>query len=387
MLRTGHAILAASLWLGLMGAARAQSTGPASQPELEPLVITITGVEGTVRYRNSDQSPWTPVTVGLELQEGVEFFTCPKSAVRFSIPPNQVITLDRLGAAKVLRANIQDGKFVTDVGMKYGRVRYDVEAAERQYDVKLRCPSSTLAVRGTKVSLYDQPPFAPRAVSLRGRAEFGDLKRLTRFGGDRGTVTVQAGSTSAAALQLAEMTIDPTLPGARTAAEARLVQQVISQGAVVTYDPGSPVPIVRGGNPPSAAQVIADPPGALSFILRWANDTDLNMVVSPIGFNEIVAPVYPFNKSKTGGTTLYDHRGGSNGGLEVVFWRDDFPGKDRNPTVPYVKSIDYISGAATPYTLDTVVEGEVVEHLEGVITPGGQSTQPQSATGKRKRKK
>ena len=34
--------------------------------------------------------------------------------------------------------------------------------------MEIRSPSSVLALRGTKVSLYDQPPFTPRATSLTG---------------------------------------------------------------------------------------------------------------------------------------------------------------------------------------------------------------------------
>ena len=40
---------------------------------------------------------------------------------------------------------------------------------------------SALPVRGTRVSLYDQPPFAPQATSLTGRAAFRNQRRQMIF--------------------------------------------------------------------------------------------------------------------------------------------------------------------------------------------------------------
>jgi hypothetical protein len=85
-----------------------------------PLQITITGVEGRVQARTGPDQPWAPATIGMELNEGAELRTGPKSAVRFSIGPDQVFTLDRLGAVQILRANFESGKIFTDLGMKYG---------------------------------------------------------------------------------------------------------------------------------------------------------------------------------------------------------------------------------------------------------------------------
>ena len=45
------------------------------------------------------------------------------------MPPNQSITLDRLGTIKVLQAIKQKDEYKTDVGMKYGRTKYEVQAA------------------------------------------------------------------------------------------------------------------------------------------------------------------------------------------------------------------------------------------------------------------
>src|SRR5690349_10177620 len=97
-----------------------------------PLTITITGVEGNVQARTSPDQKWQPAVVGQQFPEGSELRTSTKSAVRFSIGDNQVITLDRLGTIQILRANFANGKFITDLGMKYGRTRYDIEGAGRE---------------------------------------------------------------------------------------------------------------------------------------------------------------------------------------------------------------------------------------------------------------
>src|SRR5207247_64496 len=86
----------------------------------ETLIVTVTGVQGIVQVRAAEDQPWQTATVGMILGEQAEFRTGPRSAVRFTIPPDQVITLDRLGTVKVLTAIQQGGKIKTNLGMKYG---------------------------------------------------------------------------------------------------------------------------------------------------------------------------------------------------------------------------------------------------------------------------
>ena len=97
----------------------AQSTTQAVQH----LKAKITGVEGKVQVRVSEDQPWQKAAVGIEVGENAEFRTGPRSAVRFVIPTDQTITLDRLGTVKVLTAINEGGRLKTDLGMKYGRTR------------------------------------------------------------------------------------------------------------------------------------------------------------------------------------------------------------------------------------------------------------------------
>src|SRR5690606_18783950 len=78
----------------------AVASDPAAQNE--PLQATIRTVKGIVQYRTGDDQPWQKVEEGLALDIGVEFRTGPRSAVTFHLPPDQLITLDRLGTLKLL---------------------------------------------------------------------------------------------------------------------------------------------------------------------------------------------------------------------------------------------------------------------------------------------
>src|SRR3954449_9874353 len=126
--------------------ARAIQTTPATSQAIG-LPISVTGVEGMVQVREGSDKPWQKAVVGMTVSEGAEFRTGPRSAVRVLIPPDQTITLDRLGEIKLMQA-IQQGNVVkTKVGMPYGRTRYDIEEAGIEHQSQLVSPSSTLAIR------------------------------------------------------------------------------------------------------------------------------------------------------------------------------------------------------------------------------------------------
>jgi len=190
----------------------AQTSEPTTRLVLPegPLQVTVTGVDGIVRVRPTPTDKWMRAAVGMMLNEGAEFQTGPRSAVRFVIPPDQTVSLDRLGTVKILRANFENGKLFTDLGMKYGRTRYDIEGAGRDHDAKVHSPSAVMAIRGTTVSLYDQPPFTPEAVSLTGRARFIVGNKVIPFGGKgQGKTKVNQTSDSPAQTALTETEIDP----------------------------------------------------------------------------------------------------------------------------------------------------------------------------------
>jgi len=313
----------------------ATATAPVTRPtpkDPNALQATITGVEGAVQVRTAEDQPWQKATVGMVVDQNAEFRTGVKSAVRFAIPPDQTITLDRLGTVKLLQAINDNGKIKTNIGMRYGRTRYDIEAAGREHESTISSPSSTLAVRGTKVSLYDQRPFASEAVSLTGRAEFRDARKRIRFGGPgAGKLKVNENASSAAAAALQQAYVDPGAALARSASESNLIATLLSRGATIDYDYEKGIKVIRGGtHPVTDAELIPVLPGSLNFVLRWEGNSDLNLaVLSPTsGAANERATVYPIgglNVIKNGGRTEFDHRGGPNGGMEIVFWPGTAP--------------------------------------------------------------
>ena len=163
-------------------AATSPSSAPTTGPGVQALKITVTAIEGIVQARTGADQPWQRAVVGMMLDQNAEFRTAPRSAVQFKIPPDQTITLDRLGTVKVMEAISDNGKLKTKLGMQYGRTRYDIESAGQEHEASISSPSSTLAIRGTVVSLYDQRPFVTEATSLTGRAEFRDAHKYLAFG-------------------------------------------------------------------------------------------------------------------------------------------------------------------------------------------------------------
>lgn len=120
-----------------------------------PLQIVITAVQRSVQVRTTEDDPWQEAKVGMELGPGAEFRTGPRSSVRFNIPPDQTVTLDRLGTIKVLEALQQEqGKKVKiDLGMQYGRTHYNIAASGVEHESVIRSPSVVLGVRGSDVTM------------------------------------------------------------------------------------------------------------------------------------------------------------------------------------------------------------------------------------------
>jgi hypothetical protein len=327
MLTTRLALFLFVLFL-IVPFAVAQQSRPAAATSL---TATITAIEGIVQVRQNEDAPWQKATVGMKLSEGAEFRTGPRSAVRFEIPPDQTVTLDRLGTVKLIEAIQKQDTVKTDLGMKYGRVRYDVEAAGLAHDSNIHSPGSALAVRGTRVSLYDQPPFAPQATSLTGRAAVRNIRReMVAFGG-KSKATISSGDVSAASSALAESEIHtPELT--HTEQQIRDVTFLFSHSGTLFGNVASSTFAARDRDLPGLIG------GRLDFVLRWnqPTDADLNIFVrTPLGetfgnppfilslfpgdkdIGDLLATTFPPN-SPSGGSVGLNHIGPA--GIEIASW-------------------------------------------------------------------
>jgi hypothetical protein len=194
MMRTLHAaLLSAALFAWPCVAATRQSgqeqpsIAPVTLPD-GPLQITVSAVQGKAQARQSEQDPWVAVEVGQTYAEGAEFRTSARSAVQLTVGNDQVVTLDRLGKARILRATLESGKVYTDIGMPYGRTRHAIDASAMEHESRVLTPNSVLAVTGTDYEATDQVPFPPMATSYTGRVVFRDARKLTTVGAKGGTL-------------------------------------------------------------------------------------------------------------------------------------------------------------------------------------------------------
>ena len=97
---------------------------------------------------------------------------------------------------------------------------------------------------------------------------------------------------------------------------------LISRGSVVSVDRESGIKIVRGGSVPTDAEVVNLLPGNLNFVLRWAGNANLDLLVA--NRTETVYPSAELALSPSGGKTAFDHQGGKKGGIEIVSWPATF---------------------------------------------------------------
>lgn len=329
--------------------------------EGEKLKVLITAVQGRAEYRISEPEGFKAVQVGQRFDEGVEFRTGRASSLQFLIEPQEVVRLDRLTSVTVLRANIENGIIKSDIGMTRGKLSAYVDVAARPHECRVITPNSVSAVTDTQRIITDEVGFAPSVGVLEGSivASF-NRQRAQRLGtpGQKNNVTIKEGRASAAATALEDRTVDPSIKFARSSGEEKLVQYVLNSGATVGFDRELNLPVVRGGSVPQAdSDLIPILPGVLNFVLRWEGNSDLNfgVTVSPSGntAGEFIYPVQGFNNSPTGGRIAFDHRGGPNGGYEVIYWpRDTFKEGSYSPVVVNQQ------GPATPATLDVFRGGQ-----------------------------
>jgi hypothetical protein len=356
--------------------ADAPASAPATQgAATESLKVDIVAVKGLVQVRSGPDAPWAAAKEGMQVDEGAEFRTGPHSSVTCQIPPDQTLTLDRLGTVKIAEAIRSGNKLKTDLIMKYGRTHYDIEAAGIEHESTIRSPSSTLAVRGTSVSLYDQPPFTPEAISYHGTATFRNAHRTMRFGAKSFT-QVANDKSSAADTALAQQTVDPQFSLARTDAETRYIMDQSSSSATIFFDRQTMIETIVNGPPPlsdsqlTAAAANGNLPGNLDIVLRWTGNADLNLsVVEVNGTNgtkllngiqtsasEYLYPGFGLNHTASGGTIPYDNRGGPNGGTEIAYWQTP-------PVGLFGVSATHISGGPALASFNIFLDGKPLDNL------------------------
>jgi hypothetical protein len=343
----------------IMAMILATADDAATQPQSGSIMATVAKIQGMPQFRPKDDAKWEPLAVGQKLSEDASVRTGPKDAIVLTVPPDETVGVSRLTTATILKAYQNRGKVTTDIGMKVGNVRLDIAGAGVEHEATIRSPNSNLAIRGTSVSLFDQRPYTPEAVSLTGRAVFSPLRRQAiAFGGKgAGKTVIRSGSNSPAQFAVGQAYVDPGIGGARTDSEEALLNSLVSRGAVVSFDQDAGIRVVRGGGRPSDSQIPSVLPGILSFVVRWDGPANLDLALStpnfPDGHSEFIYPIGGLDRSKSGGVTPFDHRGGPGGGIEVVYWpTNTFIGGT------YAMSVQRVSGPPVNATIQAFLRGQ-----------------------------
>ncbi len=367
--------------------APADAAAAAGPVHLRAIVLAVQGE--LVEIRPDPAAAWKRARPGMVLREGTEIRTGPKSAVRFIIPADEAFCLDSQGDVVLQQAVVDLRRARTRLGLAYGRVREDlshtpiaIEAAGLEHDTVIQSPNAALALRGTKVSLCEQPSFAPVAISLTGRATFTNTAgRRVAFGAAGRRHVVIVGDQTAAAQQAAagEAALSGGGNTARLAFETR-EQSIVTQrggfqrGDVVVGD----LHLSDFGTGGTGGPAL---PGGLDFVLQWTGGpqktlNDLNLAVfSPL--STAAAPDYvanpPFTVSLTPNspaskqlrTTTYPESSRSGGrisansvgpdGLELAYWPKTYP--TGNYQVRVYDLVDALNPPAAtvdpvPYTVD-----------------------------------
>jgi hypothetical protein len=318
--------------LALQQSQPATTTAPAE--EGAP-VVTVTAVEGKARARTGPTADWQLVTEGMKLPVGAEITTGPRARVTCSIPPGEEFVVDRMSTVTVLEAERRGNRQRTRLIMDYGRTAARVQAAGIEHDMVIRTPATTASVRGTEYTVYDQPPFAPELRTYTGLVDYRFAKRQLLVG-KGGT---SRGGRASAETALIESVVDPAAERARTNADAALIANETSRGAVVNYNPTIQLNEIRGGaGPQTDADLLNSLPGKLNFVIRWRQNVDVDIFVTVQPGDQLqtilngtfnpqtfLYPGFGQQTSPTGGRIPYNHRGGANGGQEICFWPESFP--------------------------------------------------------------
>jgi len=182
--------------------------------DVAQLRIVVVGLKGLVRVRMSPEADWQKPQVGMAIPQGAQFRTGPRSAVVIKVGATQTITLDRLGTIQVLRA-IQENEsntIKTDVGMPYGRTRYNIQAGGQAHESNIRAPSATLAVRGSDVVFQDDAFGAVARGSGRLALVIRDVQRTARAFGEGQPAKIAASRAGSADTAKGDATTDPRGP-------------------------------------------------------------------------------------------------------------------------------------------------------------------------------
>lgn len=165
----------------------AQPANGEAQPNGAPeLRVVVTAFKGRVQVRQGEDQPWQAPRAGMVLSVSGSVRTGPRGALQLKIDPGHTIAIDRMSFVTVINALRADETIRTDFGMKYGRLRYDVEEVGELHDARVHTPGTTMAIRGTEGGTQSD------AFGTTTWSKTGNVQRQQRGDGTQ-VVTVNGG--------------------------------------------------------------------------------------------------------------------------------------------------------------------------------------------------
>lgn len=351
--------------------AATQEVAPAAEGEIvEGIIRAVRGPLTQIRF--SPDEPWQQAEVGMRVPVGAELRTGARSQIQFVLPPDQVITIDRMSQITLLQA-IQQGpnRVKTDVGMVRGRANYQVANPEVEHDASVRSPNATNAVRGTQeFGISDDPLYGPHVYSINTPAHVTNSKGQTvPLGGEGENSQMSGDTTSEGQHSFFNSILDPSNSRSRTRSEERLVGRFPGLGGLDTnQDTGS----FRGDQ---TRNLIQPPPTTpdidlnigLVAMLMWNSSADLDIfLIDPQGYKlstfQGVGPGYD-TTSPNGGYAGPDITSGP--AAEYIIYLNPH----NHPTGTFEVGAAFFNGPETSFTIEIRKNGELIDSNNGSVGP------------------
>jgi len=241
----------------------------ASATDAMPIVVV--SLSGKAGYAPPGQTKAKAIkSIGEILAEGGEIRTAAGGQVQIRIGDQHLFTVDELSRIVIRAAAITEGKAKSDLGVPYGRVRFDITSASLANDVTITAPDATLAVKGTIGGMAVRPGFPTQAFG--GPTNRGQF--TVTYQGNRTATVDQQQATNAQTPDPAQVEQQSTFvevgdSRARDSDEATFVQGQTTVGQVtldsnptpnVPPPPPTPPPPPQGGEKRGGKRVEPKPP-------------------------------------------------------------------------------------------------------------------------------
>lgn len=150
------------------------SAAPLCAPEAAAQAFSAktTAVEGDVTCKGDGDSGWKPVTVGMELKEGVYIMTAFESSCTLEFQDKSVLSVKELSKIQISKFALQAKSVNANVSLFNGKVKATVHRdIDTKTEFQVKTPVSTISVRGTEEEVYYSPGFGVEVQNIYGLVE------------------------------------------------------------------------------------------------------------------------------------------------------------------------------------------------------------------------